>query len=245
MTRRRFYVPRDSIRDRSACLPSDQAHHLRDVLRLAIGDAVEIFDGEGSGYMGVVDLQDCGVFVRNLESLPSEKLQTSLILAAAIIKSSRFEWILQKATELAVDEIIPLETHLGSIQIPESRMNSRLERWNRIVREASKQCGRFATPRVHKPLSFSDFLSDERFLSCTKLLFYEKAVEMWRSDRMALSGRTVICVGPEGGWDECEIAQAGKAGCRVFSLGPWVLRAETAAIAALSIVQYQICLLNR
>jgi 16S rRNA (uracil1498-N3)-methyltransferase len=242
MTRRRFYVPRDSIRDRSAFLPSDQAHHLRDVLRMATGDVVEIFDGEGIGYFGEVELQDGEVVIRNLQSLPHGQLHAPLILAAALIKSAKFEWILQKATELGIDEIIPLETRLSDIQIPESRIDSRLERWNRIVREASKQCGRFAAPLVHKPLSFSHFLCHEEFSSCSRLLFYEKSVELWRSDKIVLSGRIALCVGPEGGWDGSEIEQAGKAGCRIFSLGPWTLRAETAAIAAISIIQHQLIL---
>jgi 16S rRNA (uracil1498-N3)-methyltransferase len=242
MTRRRFYVPRDSIQDGSACLPSDQAHHLRNVLRIAGGDTIEIFDGEGTGYLGVVDLQERQVFIRNLQPLPVRPRQVSLILAAALIKPTKFEWMLQKATELGVDWIIPLETRLCDVRISESRVDSRLERWNRIVREASKQCGRLDAPRLRKPLSFPDFLRDEEFASCKKVLFYEKAVDLWQYDGNAISARILICVGPEGGWDDREIEQAQEAGCRVFSLGSRTLRAETAALAAVSIIQYQISL---
>jgi len=244
MSRRRFYVPRDSVRDGVASLPPDQAHHLRDVLRLGTGEVVEIFDGAGNGYIGKVDLRDSGIYVRNLQSIPSKELPVRLTLAAALIKSSKFEWILQKATELGVHEIIPLKTRLSDIDIPSGKMTPRLERWDRIVREASKQCRRFAAPRVHAPRAFEDFLSIEELSSYLRILFYEKASEPWVPEPAMLSNQVVLCIGPEGGWEDGEIEQAGRAGYKICSLGPWILRAETAAIAAVSIMQHQINLLN-
>jgi 16S rRNA (uracil1498-N3)-methyltransferase len=240
MTRRRFYVPRDSIRDTVATLPADQAHHLRDVLRIGAGEVVEIFDGAGNGYIGEVELRESGAIVRGLQILHSEKPRVRLILAAALIKSAKFEWILQKATELGVHEIIPLRTRFSDIQIPGDKITFRLERWDRITREASKQCRRFEAPRVHAPRSFPDFLATEELAACHKILFSEKAQEPWQINPGILSDRVVLCIGPEGGWDDAEIEQARKAGCRILSLGPWILRAETAAIAALSILQHQI-----
>lgn len=240
MTRRRFYVPRDSIRDSIAVLPPVQAHHLRDVLRIGRGEVVEIFDGAGAGYFGEVELQGSEVVVRGLQNLPSDEPQVRLILAAALIKSAKFEWILQKATELGVHEIIPLKTRLSDIQIPNDKITLRLERWDRLVREASKQCRRLAAPRVHAPRTFLDLLAAEELSVCTRLLFYEKAQEPWRPDPGALSDRIVLCIGPEGGWEDSEIKQAREAGYKMFRLGPWILRAETAAIAAVSIIQHQI-----
>ncbi len=244
MSRRRFYVPRDSVRDGIASLPADQAHHLRDVLRMGTGEIVEIFDGTGNGYVGEVELQDSRVYVRGLQSMPSEESAVRLILAAAMIKFSKFEWLLQKATELGVHEIIPLKTRLSEADVPGGRITLRLERWDRIVREAAKQCRRFSAPRVHAPRAFPDFLSNKELSSYPRLLFYEKAVEPWLPDPGMLSGRIVLCIGPEGGWDDAEVEQAKEAGCRIFNLGPWILRAETAAIAAVAILQHQINLLN-
>jgi 16S rRNA (uracil1498-N3)-methyltransferase len=244
MARRRFYVPRDSIRDAAATLPSDQAHHLRDVLRIGTGEIVEIFDGAGSGYTGEVELLESGVVVRGLQLLPSEKPPVRLTLAAALIKSAKFEWMLQKATELGVYDIIPLKTRFSDIQISGERATFRLERWDRIVKEASKQCRRFESPRVHAPRTFPDFLAAGELAACRKLLFSEKAQEPWQMDSGILSDRIVLCIGPEGGWDDVEIERASEAGCRILSLGPWILRAETAAIAAVSILQHQIHLLS-
>ncbi len=243
MSRRRFYVARNSIHNGMAVLPPGQAHHLRNVLRMSSGEIVEIFDDEGSGYIGEVQLQASDVFIRLLSSIPLKKEPVELILAAALIKSAKFEWILQKATELGIAEIIPLKTRLSEIQIPDNKLDSRLERWNSIVREASKQCGRFQPPRISRPLAFQELLAIEEMAECRKYLFYEKSENYWRPDPISLSARILLCLGPEGGWDSAEVELADKAGCRICSLGPWTLRAETAAIAAIAILQHQIHLL--
>jgi 16S rRNA (uracil1498-N3)-methyltransferase len=240
MARRRFYVPQDSIQDGKAVLPEDQAHHLKRVLRVRNGEAVEIFDGKGRGYIGEVDLHGTDVILCGLQSLPFQEPTLRFILAAALIKSAKFEWMLQKATELGVDEVVPLETRLSDLTIPSGKMAHRLDRWERIVKEASKQSRRLTVPQVHAPLTFSDFLAAEEFAACLRFLFYEKAQEPWQPDPGIRSHGIVLCIGPEGGWDGGEIEQAKTAGCKICGLGPRILRAETAAIAALSIVQHQI-----
>jgi len=243
MSRRRFYVPRDSIRDGVASLPPTEAHHLRDVLRMKAGDTVEIFDDSGTGYTGEVVLQNSGVLVQKLENLPSLESSFHLILAAALIKSAKFEWMLQKATELGVDRIIPMKTRLSEIRIPEEKIEARRERWQRIIIEAAKQCKRSTAPRLEKPLDFDALLAMEEFSHCTRILFYEKAAEPWQLNS-APANRILLCIGPEGGWDQTEVEQAMTAGYQICGLGPWILRAETAAIAAISIVQHQIQLLR-
>lgn len=244
MTRRRFYVPRDLIREGRATLPPIQAHHLRDVLRMHSGDIVEIFDGAGSGYSGEVEVRGSEVFVRALKSIPSPESPFHLTLAAALIKTTKFEWMLEKATELGVDQIIPLQTRLSEMRIPCDRMTSRLERWRRIVREASRQSVRFTEPRISEPRDFSEFVASQEFSGCTKVLFCEKSDEPCQLNG-AVSDQILLCIGPEGGWEPGEVERAGEAGFRICGLGPRVLRAETAAIAALSIIQHQIQLLGR
>jgi 16S rRNA (uracil1498-N3)-methyltransferase len=244
MSRRRFYVPRDSIRNGAALLPPDQAHHLRKVLRMAPGDIVEIFDGEGNGYIGAVEIHGVEVSVRLLNSIPAPESPAVLVLASALIKSTKFEWMLQKTTELGVDEIIPIQTRLSEIQIPDNKVDARMERWSRIVHEASKQCGRFTAPRVRRPLSFKDLIGMNELAAYAKFLFYEKAHDYWRFAPDSLSNRVVLCFGPEGGWDGDEVEQASKAGYSICSLGPLVLRAETAAIAATAIIQYHLQITN-
>ncbi len=239
MSRRRFYVPRDSIRDGIAVLSADQAHHLRNVLRLGTGDVVEIFDGEGSGYTGEVQLRGSKVVVRALQRLDPLKMSQLLILAAALIKPVRFEWMLQKATELGVSEIIPVKTLRTGVQIRQERVNARLQRWDRIIKEAAKQSGRFDAPRLKEPVEFSDFLSRREFSQHSKILFHKEASQVFQPEKELLSENTVVCVGPEGGWEPDEIEKAERAGFRIYSLGPLTLRAETAAIVAVALIQHQ------
>ena len=238
MSRRRFFVPREQIGDRVASLPPDQTHHLRDVLRLKAGDEVEVFDGEGTGYLGKVQADGAHIRIEGLQKLPLlDQSRVWITLAPALIKSDRFEWILQKATELGADEIIPVATQFSEIRIPRSKVEARLERWHRIVREASKQCRRLTIPQIHPPIQFQELLSLEQPPSTTRLLFYERAATSW-SSACSLTDRVLICTGPEGGWEAGEVEEAGRAGFRILSLGSRILRAETAALAALAIIQF-------
>jgi 16S rRNA (uracil1498-N3)-methyltransferase len=212
-------------------------------MRIKAGDIVEVFDGTGRGYSGEVEYRGSTVRIRNLRSLPPEKLSIRIVLAAALVRPSKFEWMLQKATELGVDEFIPLKTSRIEARLAADKIPSRMQRWNRIVREASKQCRRFSAPQIHAPLNFSSFLDAVGAYSCTKLLFHENAEVPWKFDPDIVSNQVLLCIGPEGGWEKGEVEAAAQAGCRVFSLGSRTLRAETAAIAALSVIQYHVNLL--
>ena len=235
--RRRFFVPSEQIRDGVAFLPPDQAHHLRTVLRLKAGDSVEIFDGEGSGYSGRIEDRDADTVVVLLEKLTARQSSVWTALAPALIKADRFEWMLEKATELGVDEIRPLETRFADIRIPGTRLEARLERWRRIVRESSKQCRRLSIPIIHAPIPLRELssLNEPRFTA--KLFLHERAASPWVARHQA-ADRILVCTGPEGGWSEREVEEARQAGFDIIHLGPRILRAETAAIAALTIIQF-------
>jgi 16S rRNA (uracil1498-N3)-methyltransferase len=239
MSRRRFYVPRDCIDGSIALLSPDQSHHLRNVLRLKAGDAVEVFDGEGSAYAGVVDGFGDQARIASLKRLESSTDSgRTMILVQALLKSDKFDWVLQKATELGVRQIMPVETRFCNVTLKENKVRSRLERWNRITLEASKQCGRATVPQVHDPLPFTELV--QHFVTCSsaKFLFCEKASLPWDAT-IQVQDDAVLCIGPEGGWDPSEVRDAARAGFRAFNLGPRILRAETAAIAALVLVQFQ------
>jgi 16S rRNA (uracil1498-N3)-methyltransferase len=240
MALRRFYVPPESIHHGRAQLPADQAHHLRDVLRIPPGATVEVFDGAGNGYAGEVEFCGTDIFINRLKNLPYQASPIRLILAAALIKPAKFELVLEKATELGVDEILPLETRFSDIRIPANKMADRVNRWDRIVKEASKQCRRFISPQMHSPTNFEEFLAAEKYSESTRVLFYEKSQDQWQPELEKISGSVVLCVGPEGGWEEREIELAQKARCNIVGLGPLILRAETAAIAAIAILQHHI-----
>ncbi len=240
MTRRRFYVPAQSISADSAVLPPDQAHHLRDVLRLSVGDRVELFDGRGNSYTGVVTLASREVHVGSLERAVSPPgCQPRLTLAAALIKSDRVEWMLQKATELGADEFIPLATRFTNVRIPAQRLEGRLQRWRRIVAEASRQCGRQDVPDVLQPMEFARFLEMERPAGLARCIFFERAGCLLVPE-CAEPGGALLCIGPEGGWDQSEVDAAVSTGFQVFSLGQSILRSETAAIAAVALFRFHV-----
>jgi len=240
MSRRRFHVPGELIHENIAILPREQAHHLRHVLRLQEGDAVEIFDGEGAGYSGRVRCLGDDVHVENLVGMsPPEKDQPPVILAQALIKADRFEWILQKGTELGVSEFIPLEARFSDARIAESRIAGRMERWQRIVREASRQSCRFSIPEIRKPMTLAQLLSLDELSRFRGFFLHENASERWSSPAPVAPGY-VLCIGPEGGWHPSEADAAASAGFGLYHLGPRILRAETAALAAVTLLQFQI-----
>jgi 16S rRNA (uracil1498-N3)-methyltransferase len=238
MRAKRFYVPPHQIREGIATLSSDQARHLRDVLRLCTGDPVELIDGEGAGYEGIVDIAGREVRIGSLRRLrASAEACHHIVLAAAVIKQSRFDWMLEKGTELGVAEFIPLRTRFTNIRLPESKVPSRLHRWSRIVREASKQCGRFTIPKILEPRGFDELLTSQTHLDYLKMMLYERAGAPWSPSAKGAQS-ILLCVGPEGGWDPSEVETARGAGFQIVSLGPRILRVETAALAAVALLQY-------
>ena len=240
MSRRRIFVSPEMIRDSAAILPAEQVHYLRDVLRLRSGDVAEVFDGAGGNYSGTLRFSRGEARIDSLEPMECvREPESALILAQALIKSDKFELVLQKATELGVSEIQPLATHYSDVRIGEGKIEARRERWQKIVREASRQCGRAVVPEVGRPIAFPEFLHSNARKETARILFHEHSSRVWNPDRVP-AGAAIVCIGPEGGWHPAEAAAAANSGFMVFSLGPRVLRAETAAIAALVLVQFRI-----
>jgi len=232
MARRRFYVPTQFISGQTAALPPEQAHHLRDVLRLGVGDMVEIFDGAGSEYAGTIEACGREVRVGKLTRLePARDPVRRVVLAPALIKHDRFEWMLEKATELGVSEFVPLMTRYCGLRIPENRLEARLERWRRIVTGASRQSGGRHVPVVRNPVGFGAFLAGCGTVPLARYLLNEDSRQLLAPAPSQGAG-VLLCIGPEGGWDSAEVADAVAAGFADFSLGQSILRSETAAIAA-------------
>jgi 16S rRNA (uracil1498-N3)-methyltransferase len=159
-------------------------------------------------------------------------------LALALTKPDRFAWALQKTTELGVKEIVPLQARFSPVRLIEDKLQASMERWRRIVQEASKQCRRVSIPRIHQARQALDFLSGKEFPNSARLFFDRKSPECWRGT-FAGADRLIVCIGPEGGWDQGEVVAADRAGYQMLNLGPRILRTETAAVAALAILQFQ------
>ena len=238
MPRRRFFVPQKLEQNGIAVLTPDQAHHLRAVLRLRAGNEVELFDGTGFSYSGIIQCRGAEIRIGPLKEIElPEAPETALVLAAALIKPDRFEWILQKGTELGVERFLPLETAFSTVRIPQARLEARMDRWQRIVREACKQSRRVTIPKVHHPVPLAALLTAPEYAAHVRFMLHEKAPERLNAG-LKPGDPALLCVGPEGGWDAAEVRAAADAGYRIVNMGTRVMRAETAALAALAIFQF-------
>jgi len=223
-------------------LSSDEARHLRDVLRLKHGDEVYVFDGTGKEFRcTIAQLNRKEVTLENCEQVdpahPESPLQ--LTLAVALLKGEKFDLVVQKATELGVDRIVPVTTQYADIQLRDpADADKRVSRWRRIALEAAKQCGRAKVPEVRMPVTFDSLMttSDESL----RLMFSERKVKTLSDSLLVNPPPTSVSalVGSEGGWSDEEISQASAAEWKVVTLGGRVLRAETAAIAVSVLLQH-------
>ena len=238
MARRRFFV--DEVRNGAAELRGDDARHLSRVLRAEPGQKYEISDGRSVWLAEISEARGERVTFRVLEPIASPELPISLTLLVALIKFDRFEWIVEKATELGVTRIIPVEAARSEKGLFEAS-GKRTERWTRIAREAGQQSRRLRAPEILPAVRFRTSLAesaDHRYF-----LEEETAPPLLRSlpESRPAAARVSVLVGPEGGWTDTERRAAAEAGWISVSLGPLVLRTETAAAAALSILSNAWC----
>lgn len=233
LARRRFFV--DAVRAGMAELRGDEARHLTRVLRVEPGQRFEISDNQSAWLAEIIEARGERVVFRAIEALDAPPPPVRITLCAALIKFDRFEWMIEKATELGVDRILPVHATRSERGLAEAA-RKRTERWVRIARESSQQSRRVRVPEILAAVAFEKSLSleaDHRYL-----LDEEEAPPLLRStpaERPAGS-RIAVLVGPEGGWTGAERQISAAAGWQPVSLGPQVLRAETAAAAALAVL---------
>jgi 16S rRNA (uracil1498-N3)-methyltransferase len=205
----------------------DEFHHSIRVVRARVGEEVELFDRAGNAAKGIVEaIERDQAVIRAGDPLPSRESKLAIHLAMAVIQLEKFELVLQKATELGVRSIIPLETE--RVELRRERYANKAERWEKIVFEAVKQSGRTAVPRIELVATFAQILDRPG----TKVLF-DADVE---PGTLTNVGELTILIGPEGGWSDEELQLARERECIFQRLGPRRLRAETAALAAVSVM---------
>lgn len=246
MGRRRFYAPPGAFNfhSQTVTLETDEARHLREVLRLKPGDNVYVFDGAGKEFHAAIESSRRDSAVLNiLEEVDPARPESSLQLtvAVALLKSDKFDLVVQKATELGVVRLVPMITRLADIKLKdESDSHKRLVRWRRIALEAAKQSGRALVPEIGAPVSFSELIASEASTD-HKVLFSERGGMSLRSLPAGMPGESnelTALIGSEGGWTDVELEEAKKAGWIVTTLGGRTLRAETAAIVVTALLQH-------
>jgi 16S rRNA (uracil1498-N3)-methyltransferase len=231
--RRRFFV--DAVRNGHAEISGDDARHLTSVLRVEAGQRYEISDNHNVYLAEIETARKEHVIFRTLEKMDAKELPARLVLCAALIKFDRFEWMVEKATELGVAEIIPFAAARTERGL-ERAARKRLERWRRIALEASQQSRRARLPEVAEPVAWRDVLAHPAVYKYAldenpgaPPIAASLPVSRGASDAVAL------LIGPEGGWAGEERVEFVAAGWIPVSLGPLILRSETAASAALAV----------
>jgi 16S rRNA (uracil1498-N3)-methyltransferase len=252
MTRRRFYAPPSAFApdEKSLTLSAEETRHARDVLRLQSGDEIYVFDGAGREFQCVIESIERNStqlsVVAEVEPVRPESI-LNLTLAIALLKNEKFDLVIQKATELGVTRIVPLIAERADIRLRD-RKDARVIRWQRIAHEAAKQSGRASVPEVAAPLTLHSLLimpetqqkkSSDNVL---RLLFSERCGRSLAEATDGMAERPVeivVMVGPEGGWTDQEIELAREGGCEIVTLGGRVLRAETAGITVVALLQHR------
>ncbi|MDQ4123654.1 MAG: 16S rRNA (uracil(1498)-N(3))-methyltransferase [Acidobacteriota bacterium] len=237
---RRFFAAPENFSENEIQLNEDESRHLRDVLRLRSGETIAVFDGAGNEFLcriEKINRKTATVSIIEKTAPPAPESALSLTLALALLKGEKFDLVVQKATELGVKKIVPLETARADVRLKDERdAAKKVERWRRIALEAAKQSGRAFVPLIEEPIGFEDFVKsnsdDERFF------FAERGGERLNQIANADFEKLTIVVGAEGGWEASEIELAGANNLKIVTLAGRILRAETAAIAAVTLVQH-------
>lgn len=227
--------PEDLDRENlTATVHGEEAHHLARVARVRTGETVSLFDGAGGRWRGRVESHaKDSTLVSGLAPLPSNEPEHPVILAAGLIKADRWEWLIEKAVELGATEIAPLDCERSQTGVGDAAKKA--SRWEKIILAAAKQCERGAIPRLRNPSAIAEFLSSlgSPVQGEARWAFLERTGGVRPGQA---GGPTVAAIGPEGGFTESEAAQLLDAGFAPATLGGRILRAETAAAAALALV---------
>jgi len=244
---RRFYINPRRISGQAgsleAELDSDTVHHIRTVMRIGEGAKISLFDGTGREYLAeIIFSRPDRVRVKITEqSTPGTESKLQIVLAQALLKEQAFDQALTTSTELGVTRIFPIISNRVVVKVNPREADRKLDRWERILREAAAQSGRVVPPEIGYAVSLEELLKLE--FQGVKLLLWEKARggELKKENidaELKKSKRVMLLIGPEGGFEDAEAEKAIDAGFTPLGLGPRIFRAGTAPIAAIAIIQY-------
>lgn len=236
-----FFISSKNIDGKRIKITGPLVRHLRGSLRMKPGERVYLVDEKMMGYHVV--LKDLNRSEISGEVIGQEKgkiSNTAVTLAQVIIKGKRMELVVQKATELGITEIIPIISERSVVKPTPSGGIDDVRRWQRIAEEAAQQSERWDIPSVHAPLLLSEYLDSLNAFDIAIILWERKGKKSMKEILKKGGRRIGLLVGPEGGFIETEVCRACEKGFIPVTLGEGILRSETAAIAAISIVQYEL-----
>ena len=235
-----FFIDSSTIHGDRVTITGDLGHHLRASLRVQIGQTVWLTDEQRNRYHAKVTEITPAELTAHIQDRMRGPDETCprILLAQALLKGDHMDWIIQKATELGTYGIVPLITHRGVVRPQATRVSGQVSRWQRIALEAAQQSEQWHVPEIEPPRGSRQFFMDRA--APLKLMLAERAEsESLRTLPLGSDPQDVIviAIGPEGGWSTDELTVAGEQGFRSTTLGPGILRSETASLAALTILQ--------
>ncbi|MGC1455447.1 MAG: 16S rRNA (uracil(1498)-N(3))-methyltransferase [Nitrospirota bacterium] len=237
----RFFISPGQVIDESITISGEDVRHIATALRMKAGDDLLLCDGKGTEYLVEIAKVDRSEITTGVKARSKREIRYPLVtLGQGLPKSDKMDWIVQKATELGVATIIPLVTERTIVKIRDEE--KRVSRWKKICREAAMQSNRADIPAVGRIVSFGDFLKTPNAeLPTLSLLPWEEGTVPIKGILRANPGmkNIIVLIGPEGGFSAQEAEMAHGKGFHLVSLGPNILRTETAAIAALSMIDYE------
>ena len=232
----RIYTPQALASHQQIELDTAPAHHLARVLRARVGDVVTLFNGEGGEFSATLTIVDKRTVVADIGEFCVDDRQSPLqtTLGIAISKGERMDWVVQKATELGVTQIQPLLTERVEVKLKGDRLEKKIQHWQQVAISACEQSARNQIPAVAEPIKLDQWL-DRVNAECKLVLHHRSSGAL---TDLTPPSSVALLIGPEGGLSSEEIESAEHQGFAPLTLGPRVLRTETAPIAALTLLQY-------
>jgi 16S rRNA (uracil1498-N3)-methyltransferase len=245
----RFYVTPENWDSRALTLTGSEAHHARNVLRMQAGDKLVLFNGKGRELTAeIATFADDQIRLRKLHESETAPLRCRIVLGQAIPKGKNMDLIVQKAVEIGAAEIAPIVSDRTVVQLDLESATQKQSKWQQIAIEAAKQCGQNWLPRVHSPKKLAEFFSASERAFDLRLIgslqpdaqHLKKILETHLGEHGERPRTVLMLVGPEGDFTPAELALARRYGCQPITLGPIILRVETAAIYCLSVLSYEL-----
>jgi 16S rRNA (uracil1498-N3)-methyltransferase len=232
----RLYIDLELVPGETISLPRDKAHHISHVLRMHVGDEIKLFNDSGSVYDAtIVEITKKLAEVEVRESLQVDNESSlNITLCLAILRTQQMDFSIQKAVELGVKNIVPVISEFSNFKSQESRVQNKLTHWQNIIISATEQCGRNRLTQLQSPISFSECLTSYELP--TRLILHPSSQRAMPAITLE-NNELLLMIGPEGGFSQLEVNEAEEKACISISLGPRILRAETAVVSALSNAQ--------
>jgi len=238
----RYFINPEQFSEQQVQILGDDVYHIVKVMRMSIGDQIIVSDGQGrTAIARLTDLSPDRVYAEVVSMQDEQReLPVRVTIGQGLPKGDKMEWIIQKGTELGAYAFFPFESERAIVKLDARKEGKKLERWNKIAKEAAEQSHRGVLPEVLAPLSFKQAINEAPNYTAS-VIAYEK--EGSRSlhevcESLSVGDSLLVLIGPEGGFSEKEVQAAQEKGCISVSLGPRILRTETASQYVLSAISY-------